>query len=50
MLAGFVGRLNDHMEKAGRDRRSVASAITEFPDFEHLEAEGRAGEKGLDEI
>jgi hypothetical protein len=38
--------LNDHMEKAGRDRKSVASAITEFPDFEHLEAEGRAGEDG----
>jgi hypothetical protein len=46
MVAGFVGRLNDHTEKAGRDRRSVASAITEFPDFEHLEAEGRAGENG----
>jgi hypothetical protein len=46
MVAVFVGRLNDHMEKAGRDRRSVASEITEFPDFEHLEAEGRAGEDG----
>jgi hypothetical protein len=47
MVAGFVGRLNDHMEKAGRDRQSVESAITEFPDFEHLEAEGRAeGDEG----
>ena len=46
MVAGLVGRLNDHMERAGRDRRSAASAISEFPDFEHLEAEGRAGEDG----
>jgi hypothetical protein len=48
MVAGFVGRLNDHMEKAGRDRKSVASAITEFPDFEHLEAKGRAEEDDPD--
>jgi hypothetical protein len=44
MVAGFVGRLNDHLEKAGLDRRSMMSAITEFPDFEHLEADGRVGE------
>jgi hypothetical protein len=36
------------MEKAGRDRKSVASAITEFPDFEHLEAKGRAEEDDPD--
>jgi hypothetical protein len=44
MIAGFVGRLNDHLEKEGHDRRSMMSAITEFPDFEHLEAEGREDE------
>jgi hypothetical protein len=44
MVAGAVGQLQDQLEAAGRDRRSMISAITEFPDFERLEAEGRAGE------
>lgn len=42
MVAGFVGRLSDHLEAVGHDRRSTVSAIMEFPNFEHLEAEGRA--------
>ena len=32
MVAGFVGRLTDQMEAAGQDRRSMMTAITEFPD------------------
>jgi len=48
MVAGFVGRLSDHLEAAGRDRRSMVSAITEFPDFERLEAEGRTGEEEVE--
>ena len=49
MVAGFVGQMNDQIERVGRDRKSVASAITGFPNFEHLEAEGRAGEDGQEE-
>ena len=44
MVAGLVGQLTDQMEAAGQDRKSMMSAITEFPDFERLEAKGRKGE------
>ena len=39
MIAGFVGGMKDKL--AGKD---VRAAITEYPNFEHLEAEGRADE------
>lgn len=45
MVAGAVGRLQDHLEQGGVDRRQIISEITSFPDFEHLEADGRAGEE-----
>ncbi|MBI2191949.1 MAG: hypothetical protein HYU36_08195 [Planctomycetes bacterium] len=35
MIAGRVGRLNDALGHSGD------SAISKFPDFEHLEAKGR---------
>ncbi|MBI2806122.1 MAG: hypothetical protein HYX68_14165 [Planctomycetes bacterium] len=38
MIAGWAGRLKDVLGD------SVQSAISEFPDFEHLEAKGRKGE------
>jgi hypothetical protein len=38
LIAGFAGRLKDLIGD------EVAAAITQFPNFEHLEAEGRAGE------
>jgi len=44
VVAGAVGQLQDHLEAAGQDRRSMMSAIKEFPDFERLEAKGRSGE------
>lgn len=39
MMAGFVGRVSDWIGAAGRSK--TESAITAFPDFEHLEARGR---------
>ena len=41
MIAGFVGTMNDMLGDAGRE---VESEITEFPNYEHLEAKGRADE------
>ena len=37
MIAGWAGRLKDAFGKG------VQSEITAFPNFEHLEAKGRAG-------
>ncbi len=42
MVAGVAGSLQDRLEKAGVNRRRIISEITKFPDFEHLEAKGRA--------
>lgn len=39
MIAGFVGRMKDSLEG-----HTLQSEITNFPNFEHLEAEGRADE------
>ncbi len=39
MIAGFVGTMKDMLGEAGRE---VKSEITQFPDYEHLEAKGRA--------
>ena len=39
MVAGFVGRVNDWI---GAEGQASESPITAFPDFEHLEARGRA--------
>ena len=39
MIAGIGGQLKDQMGS-----NQVQSEITKFPNFEHLEAEGRAGE------
>jgi hypothetical protein len=47
MIAGFVGRMKDQLGgrlDGGPVGREVQSEITKFPDFEHLEAKGRAGE------
>ena len=41
MLAAFAGQLQDALEKIDPEL-SVESPIIEFPDFEHLEAEGLA--------
>lgn len=41
MIAGFVGEMKDLL--GGKD---VESEITKFPNYEHLEAEGRTGEAG----
>jgi len=43
MIAAFAGRLKDQL---GGD---VVAPITEFPNFEHLEANGRSGETPDDE-
>lgn len=45
-IAGFVGQMKDLL---GEGRQDVKSEITKFPDYEHLEAEGRANELGEDE-
>ena len=42
MIAGFVGGMKDLMGGG----KGVQSAITQFPNFEHLEAEGRRDEGG----
>ena len=39
MIAGLVGGMKDLL-----GTKDVKSEITKFPNFEHLEAEGRAGE------
>ncbi|MBI2193143.1 MAG: hypothetical protein HYU36_14280 [Planctomycetes bacterium] len=39
MIAGWVGRLNDATGRSGE------SAISKFPDYEHLEAKGREEKK-----
>jgi hypothetical protein len=41
MIAGFVGHMGDLL---GTDRREAVSEITKYPNFEHLEAEGRAND------
>ncbi len=42
MLAAFAGQLQDALENTGQpDGLSLEAPILEFPDFEHLEAEGR---------
>jgi hypothetical protein len=41
MIAGAVGTLKDTLQSLGHDSRSFLSEITKYPDFEHLEAEGR---------
>ncbi|HEX4793655.1 MAG TPA: hypothetical protein VH370_07690 [Humisphaera sp.] len=41
MIAGVAGKLKDHLGD-----KSIQSEITKFPNFERLEAEGRAGENG----
>lgn len=42
MIAGFVGGMKDLL--GGGGGRDVQAEITKFPDFEHLEAKGRAGD------
>jgi hypothetical protein len=39
MIAGFVGQMTDQI---GEDRREAMSEIAKFPNFENLEAKGRA--------
>jgi hypothetical protein len=46
MIAGFVGGMKDLI---GAEAREVQSEITNFPDYEHLEAKGRAGEDQADD-
>ena len=41
MIAGFVGEMKDSIPST-----NVQAPITEYPDFEHLEAKGRKQEKG----
>ncbi len=41
MIAGFVGQLKD------RFGGQIEAAITRYPNYEHLEAKGRAGEDAL---
>ena len=46
MLAAFAGQLQDALEKTGQpEGLSLEAPILEFPDFEHLEAEGRNPKK-----
>jgi hypothetical protein len=45
MIAGVVGAMKDTLESLGQDARSLISEITKYPDFEHLEAEGRSDEQ-----
>lgn len=42
-VAGFIGQMKDLI--GGQE---VRSEITKFPNFEHLEAEGRADEEGTE--
>jgi hypothetical protein len=44
-IAGLVGQMKDLVSGG----RNVQSEITRFPDFEHLEAKGRAGESNEDD-
>jgi hypothetical protein len=44
MIAGVVGTLKDTLEKLGEDAGPLISEITKFPNFDHLEAKGRADE------
>ena len=50
MIAGFVGRMKDQLGDGSSEGGvggavgGIQSEITKFPNFEHLEAEGRAGE------
>jgi hypothetical protein len=41
MIAGAVGALKDTVEAVGGNKRTLASEITRYPNFEHLEAKGR---------
>jgi hypothetical protein len=45
MIAGFFGAMKDTLEKMGEPTRTLEAEITKFPNFEHLEAKGRADEK-----
>jgi hypothetical protein len=45
MIAGFVGQMKDRFGDSG----SAKAPITRFPNFEHLEARGRAGDGDADE-
>jgi hypothetical protein len=45
MIAGAVGAMKDTLEKLGEDAGPLMSEITKFPNFEHLEAKGRADEE-----
>jgi hypothetical protein len=45
MIAGAVGAMKDTLEKFGEPTQSLMSEITKYPDFEHLEAKGRADEQ-----
>jgi len=41
MLAGFLGALKDAMGQGPDGVGTVEAPITEYPNFEHLEAEGQ---------
>lgn len=44
MIAGFYGKMRDDLEGSGGDPADLKSIISEFPDFERLEAKGRRDE------
>lgn len=48
LVAGFVGAMRDTVENAGGDPRTLKSEITQYPDFEHLEADQRVKEEDQD--
>jgi hypothetical protein len=48
MIAGFVGRMKDLMGGSGGGS-DVEAPITGYPDYEHLEADGRRGEDDGDD-
>lgn len=45
LIAGFIGAMRDTVENAGGDPKSLQSEITDYPNFEHLEADQRVKEE-----
>jgi hypothetical protein len=46
MIAGAFGAMKDTLESMGQNTRALVAEIAKFPNFEHLEAEGRLKSKG----
>jgi hypothetical protein len=45
MIAGLFGKMKDTLELLGHDAKTLISEIAKYPNFEHLEADGRKEER-----